>query len=80
MYRNGPEPMQILMTSLPDNSRGQQFADFISLNRYYGWYVMGGYNIADAEEALRKELGKWERDIKRTSRDFYRIWRRYYAR
>jgi len=47
------------MTSLPDNSRGQQFADFISLNRYYGWYVMGGYNIADAEEALRKELGKW---------------------
>lgn len=54
-----PRTYAILMTSLPDNSRGQQFADFISLNRYYGWYVMGGYNIADAEEALRKELGKW---------------------
>jgi len=25
------------MTSLPDTSKGQRFADFVSLNRYYGW-------------------------------------------
>ena len=45
------------MMSLPNNSKGQQFADFISLNRYYGWYVMGGMCIVDAETAFRKRDG-----------------------
>ncbi len=47
------------MMSLPNNSKGQQFADFISLNRYYGWYVMGGMCIVDAETAFRKEMDGW---------------------
>ena len=47
------------MMSLPNNSKGQQFADFISLNRYYGWYVMGGMNIVDAEAAFRREMDGW---------------------
>ena len=54
-----PRTDAIVMMSLPHNSKGQQFADFISLNRYYGWYVMGGMSIVDAEAAFRKEMDGW---------------------
>lgn len=54
-----PRTYAIVMMSLPHNSKGQQFADFISLNRYYGWYVMGGYGMVDAEAAFRKEMDGW---------------------
>ena len=54
-----PRTYAIDMMSLPHNSKGQQFADFISLNRYYGWYVMGGMSIVDAEAAFRKEMDGW---------------------
>ena len=54
-----PRTYAIVMMSLPHNSKGQQFADFISLNRYYGWYVMGGMSIVDAEAAFRKEMDGW---------------------
>ena len=32
------------------------FSDFISLNRYYGWYILGGYEISEAEIKFRKEM------------------------
>lgn len=54
-----PRTYAIVMTSQPSTSKGQQFADFISLNRYYGWYVMGGYSMDEAELAFRKELEGW---------------------
>ena len=54
-----PRTYAIVMMSLPNNSKGQQFADFISLSRYYGWYVMGGMNIVDAEAAFRREMDGW---------------------
>ena len=54
-----PRTYAIVMMSLPNNSKGQQFADVISLNRYYGWYVMGGMNIVDAEAAFRREMDGW---------------------
>ena len=54
-----PRTYAIVMMSLPNTSKGQQFADFISLNRYYGWYVMGGYGMVDAEAAFRKEMDGW---------------------
>ena len=54
-----PRTYAVVMMSLPNTSKGQQFADFISLNRYYGWYVMGGNGIVDAEAAFRKELDGW---------------------
>lgn len=47
------------MTSLPDTSKGQRFADFVSLNRYYGWYVLGGAGLADAEAAFHHEMEGW---------------------
>lgn len=54
-----PRTYAIVMMSLPNTSRGQQFADIISLNRYYGWYAMGGTGIVDAEAAFRKEMDGW---------------------
>lgn len=54
-----PRTYAIVMMSLPETSKGQQYADFISLNRYYGWYVMGGNGIVDAEAAFRNEMDGW---------------------
>lgn len=54
-----PRTYTVLMTSLPDTSRGQRFADFVSLNRYYGWYVLGGAGLADAEAAFHHEMDGW---------------------
>lgn len=55
-----PRTFAMIMNSLPQNCKCYQFSDFLSLNRYYGWYQMGGYEITDAEEAFRKEMDAWE--------------------
>lgn len=54
-----PRTFAMIMNSLPHNCKCYQFSDFLSLNRYYGWYMMGGYEIGDAEAAFRKELDAW---------------------
>jgi beta-glucuronidase len=36
-----------------------QLCDFISLNRYYGWYIQGGSQIGEAEKSFRQELDGW---------------------
>ena len=56
-----PRTYAIIMMSLPNTSKGWQFSDFLSLNRYYGWYVQGGYQISDAEVNFRKELDGWQK-------------------
>ena len=55
-----PRTYALLMTGMPNTSKGQQFADFLSMNRYYGWYVMGGAQLPDAEAAFRKEMDGWK--------------------
>ncbi len=47
-------------TSSPQKCRCQDLCDFISLNRYYGWYIGGGYGITDAEAEFRQELRDWD--------------------
>lgn len=54
-----PRTFAMIMNSLPQTCKCYQFSDFLSLNRYYGWYQMGGYEISDAEEAFRSELDGW---------------------
>ena len=54
-----PRTYALIMMSLPNNSKGWQFSDFLSMNRYYGWYMMGGYAMCDAEAAFRKEMDGW---------------------
>ena len=36
-----------------------QYCDFLSLNRYYGWYINGGYEIEAAIEAFQEEMDQW---------------------
>lgn len=54
-----PRTFAMIMNSLPDTCKCWQFSDFLSLNRYYGWYMMGGYELVDAEAAFRKEMDAW---------------------
>jgi beta-glucuronidase len=54
-----PRTFAVVMTSLPNTCKCWQVSDFVSLNRYYGWYVMGGYQMCDAEAAFRKEMDGW---------------------
>lgn len=54
-----PRTFAVVMNSRPENCKCWQVSDFVSLNRYYGWYVMGGNQICNAEEAFRKEMDAW---------------------
>lgn len=55
-----PRTFALIMNSLPHTCKCYQFSDFISLNRYYGWYMMGGYEICNAEKKFREELDAWK--------------------
>lgn len=54
-----PRTFAMIMNSLPDTCKCYSFSDFICLNRYYGWYLSGGYEISDAEKQFRKEMNAW---------------------
>ena len=55
-----PRTFAMLMNSLPDTCKCYQFADMIALNRYYGWYLKGGYEICEAKEAFCREMDAWK--------------------
>lgn len=55
-----PRTFALIMNSVPGVCKCYQFSDIIALNRYYGWYVKGGYEIADAEVMFRKEMDAWK--------------------
>lgn len=55
-----PRTFALLMNSKPDTCNCYHLADIIALNRYYGWYVKGGYEICDAEAAFREEMDGWK--------------------
>jgi len=48
-----------LMMAVFGRCHAHQYADVISLNRYYGWYMMGGSELPVAKEAFKKELQGW---------------------
>ena len=54
-----PRTFALIMNSKPDTCQCHQVADFISLNRYYGWYVLGGPDIEEAEFVFHKEMDAW---------------------
>ena len=54
-----PRTFSLLMNSTPDKCKCWQLSDFLSLNRYFGWYVMGGADIESAEMMFRKEMDAW---------------------
>lgn len=55
-----PRTFALIMNSLPDTCKCYQFSDIIALNRYYGWYMKGGYETCVAEELFRKEMDAWK--------------------
>lgn len=54
-----PRTFSLLMNSIPDKCKCYQLCDFLSLNRYFGWYVMGGADIETAEKMFRDEMDQW---------------------
>lgn len=55
-----PRTFALVMNSVPGVCKCYQFSDMIALNRYYGWYVSGGYEINQAEMLFRKEMDEWK--------------------
>lgn len=49
----------LLVNSTPGKDTCGELCDFISLNRYYGWYILGGPDLRDAEAAFRAEMNAW---------------------
>jgi beta-glucuronidase len=49
-----------IMFATPDKCKCVQLCDIVCLNRYYGWYVKGGYEMNDAEAYFRSELEGWK--------------------
>ncbi|MCI8976056.1 MAG: beta-glucuronidase [Lachnospiraceae bacterium] len=54
-----PRTFAMELSSGPDAKCCHQYCDFWTMNRYYGWYVKGGYEISDAMIAFRKEMDEW---------------------
>ncbi|MEZ9145738.1 beta-glucuronidase [Vibrio sp. 10N.286.52.C3] len=57
--QNRPMTFINFMMSPYGKCRVHQYADVVCLNRYYGWYVMGGLEMRDAGKAFAKELAGW---------------------
>lgn len=55
-----PRTFAMESNSSPTRCRCHHFSDFICLNRYYGWYILGGYEIVDAEKRFRAEMDEWK--------------------
>jgi beta-glucuronidase len=55
-----PRTFANIMMATPDKCRCYQLCDMMAFNRYYGWYVMGGYEMSDGGVAFRKELDEWK--------------------
>lgn len=54
-----PRTFAMELSSGPDAKCCHQYCDFWTMNRYYGWYVKGGYEISDAMIAFRREMDEW---------------------
>ncbi len=55
-----PRTFALVMNSVPGKCKCYQFSDIVALNRYYGWYVKGGYEISEAEVMFRSEMDAWK--------------------
>ncbi len=58
-----PRTFAMELSSGPDAWKCHRYCDFWTMNRYYGWYVNGGYEISDAMELFREELDKWAEQV-----------------
>ena len=60
-----PRTIAEIKNSGPYICKCHQFSDFICLNRYYGWYIKGGYEIFDAFEDFRVDEMEMDYEVMR---------------
>lgn len=54
--QNLPKTFAAIQASSPGKCKCMHLCDVITLNRYYGWYFLGGYEIDMSEEKFREEM------------------------
>ena len=55
-----PRTFTLVLKDTPDVSKCYQYADFLCLNRYYGWYIDGGDRLKQGYQQFKKEISSWE--------------------
>ena len=55
-----PRTFAMEVNSSPTKCNCYKLCDFIALNRYYGWYILGGNEIDEAEKKFRAEMDEWK--------------------
>lgn len=55
-----PRTFAMEVNSSPTKCHCYKLCDFIALNRYYGWYILGGNEIYEAEKKFRAEMDEWK--------------------
>lgn len=58
--QNLPKTFAAIMQSMPGKCKCMHLCDVITLNRYYGWYANGGYEIDVAEMKFREEMNLYK--------------------
>lgn len=56
-----PRSFAHIIASQPDRCLCTHLTDFVMLNRYYGWYLLSGYELNDGFDKLDEELSKWDK-------------------
>jgi beta-glucuronidase len=54
-----PRTFANVMVAKPGICKCSHLCDIISLNRYFGWYVNGGYEMVDGKKAFMEEMADW---------------------
>ncbi|MFC3039188.1 beta-glucuronidase [Virgibacillus xinjiangensis] len=55
-----PRTFASIGTSIPGKCNCYQVCDIVSLNRYYGWYFLNGFELSDAEAFFHQEMELWQ--------------------
>lgn len=55
-----PRTFAAIAMSIPGKCKVYPLCDIISLNRYYGWYAINGYDLASSEQFFHEEMALWE--------------------
>lgn len=54
-----PRTFAMILAPKIEEMSVDSLCDFLSLNRYYGWYFSGGYEMQGAKEIMEDEINRW---------------------
>ena len=55
-----PRTFAMLGNSTPGKCKCFQYCDLLTLNRYFGWYLLAGNELEDGEALFRQEMDSWQ--------------------